>query len=138
MPEQYQPPTLAAIRAGAEARTADYIMARRQLARLRRDIRKVFESLDVIVTPTSPVAIAPPTISDFDAAYKEPSFPNDPNDIRRLVLRNTSPFDKYGLPTVSVPCGYTRTGLPMGLQIAASPGEDAVAHGVAQAKTKIG
>lgn len=135
MAQEYQPPTLAAIRAGAGLRTADYIMARREIERLRLDIRKVFESVDVIVTPTSP--LPPPTISAFDAVYKDSSFPRDPNDIRRLVLRNTSPFDKYGLPTISVPCGFTHTGLPIGLQIAGAPGQDAtvlrLAHAYEQA-----
>ena len=135
MAQQYQPPTLAAIRAGAGVRTTDYIAAHREIEHLRKDIRKVFESVDVIVTPTTPVP--PPTISAFDAAYKDLSFPNDPNDIRRVVLRNTSPFDKYGLPTISVPCGFTRTGLPIGVQIAAAAGQDArvlqLAHAYEQA-----
>lgn len=131
MPERYQPSTLAAIRAGAEIRSRDYIMAHREIGRLRQEIRKTFDSVDVIVTPTSP--IAPPPISAFDAAYKDPSFPNDPNDIRRIVLRNTSPFDKYGLPTISVPCGFTRAGLPIGLQMAGAPGQDSVVLRLAHA-----
>jgi aspartyl-tRNA(Asn)/glutamyl-tRNA(Gln) amidotransferase subunit A len=32
-------------------------------------------------------------------------------------LRNTQPFDIYGLPTISIPCGFSRSGLPIGLQI---------------------
>ena len=130
-PEQYQQPTLAAIRAGAEIRTLDYITAHRELARLRQGIRHAFESVDAIVTPTSP--IAPPAISAFDAAYKDPSFPTDVSDIRRLVLRNTSPFDKYGIPTISVPCGFTRTGLPVGLQISGPQGSEAVVLQLAHA-----
>ena len=123
-PEQYQAPTLTAIRNGAEIRASDYINARRELARLRRNVRQVFESVDVIVTPTSPITT--PTISAFDAAFKDPSYPGSATDIRRLTLRNTSPFDKYGLPTISLPCGFTRTGLPIGLQISGGPGQDAV------------
>lgn len=33
-------------------------------------------------------------------------------------LRNTRPFNSFGLPAVSVPCGFTEVGLPVGLQIA--------------------
>lgn len=130
-PEQYQPPTFAAIRTGAEIRTRDYIMAHRELARLRQGIRQAFESVDAIVTPTSP--IAPPAISAFDAAYKDLPFPTDVSDIRRLTLRNTSPFDKYGLPTISVPCGFTRTGLPVGLQISGPPSGETVVLQLAHA-----
>jgi aspartyl-tRNA(Asn)/glutamyl-tRNA(Gln) amidotransferase subunit A len=34
-----------------------------------------------------------------------------------LSLRNTQPFDVFGLPAISIPCGFTRDGLPIGLQI---------------------
>jgi aspartyl-tRNA(Asn)/glutamyl-tRNA(Gln) amidotransferase subunit A len=130
-PEQYQKPTLAAIRAGAEIRTRDYIMAHRELASLRQRIRQAFESVDAIVTPTTP--IAPPAISAFDAAYKDPSFPTDLSDIRRLTLRNTGPFDKYGLPTISVPCGFTPKGLPVGVQISGPYGGETVVLQLAHA-----
>ena len=33
------------------------------------------------------------------------------------MIRNTLPFNAYGLPTISVPCGFTQSGLPIGLQI---------------------
>jgi aspartyl-tRNA(Asn)/glutamyl-tRNA(Gln) amidotransferase subunit A len=33
------------------------------------------------------------------------------------MIRNTLPFNAYGLPTISVPCGFTNSGLPIGLQI---------------------
>jgi aspartyl-tRNA(Asn)/glutamyl-tRNA(Gln) amidotransferase subunit A len=35
-----------------------------------------------------------------------------------VLLRNTRPFNVWGLPAISVPCGFTRSGLPIGLQIA--------------------
>ena len=106
-------------------------MARREVERLRREIQGTFESVDAIITPTSP--IPPPTISAFDAAYKDVPFPRDPSDIRRVTLRNTGPFDKYGLPTVSVPCGFTRKGLPVGLQISGPHGGEAVVLQLAHA-----
>src|SRR5438128_4669580 len=134
-PEQYQPPTLAQIRGGADIRTVDYIMAHRELAGLRRGVRQTFETVDAIVTPTTP--IAPPTIAAFDSAYRDPAVPNSISDIRRLTLRNTSPFNKYGLPTISVPCGFTRNRLPIGLQISGPNGGEAavlqLAHAYEQA-----
>jgi aspartyl-tRNA(Asn)/glutamyl-tRNA(Gln) amidotransferase subunit A len=123
-PDLYQPATLAAVRSGADIHTTDYIMAHRELLRLRRSIPQVFEAVDAIITPTSP--IPPPTISAFDTAYKEVPFPADPSDIRRMALRNTLAFDKYGLPTISVPCGLTHAGLPIGLQISGPHGGEAV------------
>jgi aspartyl-tRNA(Asn)/glutamyl-tRNA(Gln) amidotransferase subunit A len=34
-----------------------------------------------------------------------------------LLLRNTRPVNVWGLPAISVPCGFTTAGLPIGLQI---------------------
>jgi len=130
-PEEYQPPTLAQIRGGADIRTGDYIMALRELTRLRRAVRQTFETVDAIVTPTTP--ISPPTIAAFDSAYRDPAAPNNMSDIRRLTLRNTSPFNKYGLPAISVPCGFTRNGLPIGLQITGPHGGEAVVLQLAHA-----
>jgi aspartyl-tRNA(Asn)/glutamyl-tRNA(Gln) amidotransferase subunit A len=118
-PELYQPLTLKRIRAGADVTASAYIQARRDLAQLRRTAGKSFASVDALVTPTLP--IPPPAISDPRA-----------DDILPAV-RNTSPFDVYGLPAISVPCGFTRTGLPMGLQIIGPPGGDAVVLQLAHA-----
>jgi aspartyl-tRNA(Asn)/glutamyl-tRNA(Gln) amidotransferase subunit A len=118
-PELYQPVTLKRIRAGADVTTPAYIQARRDLAQLRRTAGKPFESVDALVTPTVP--IPPAAISDPKA-----------DDILPAV-RNTSPFNVYGSPAISVPCGFTRTGLPIGMQIIGPPGGDAVVLQLAHA-----
>jgi aspartyl-tRNA(Asn)/glutamyl-tRNA(Gln) amidotransferase subunit A len=118
-PELYQPLTLRRIRLGADVTTPAYIQGRRDLAQLRRTAGKSFESVDALVTPTLP--IPPPAISDPRA-----------DDILPTV-RNTSPFNVSGLPSISVPCGFTSTGLPIGLQIIGPPGGDAVVLQLAHA-----
>jgi aspartyl-tRNA(Asn)/glutamyl-tRNA(Gln) amidotransferase subunit A len=54
-----------------------------------------------------------------------------------VSIRNTSPFDVLGLPAISVPCGFTSSGLPIGLQISGGPFEEeavlAMAHAYEQA-----
>jgi aspartyl-tRNA(Asn)/glutamyl-tRNA(Gln) amidotransferase subunit A len=102
-PELYQPLTLKRIQAGANVTTPAYIQGRRDLAQVRRAAEKWFESVDVLVTPTLPITTA--AISDPHA-----------DDILPAV-RNTSPFDVNGWPAISLPCGFTSKGLPMGLQI---------------------
>ena len=112
-PELYQPETLKRIRAGEDVTTAAYIQARRQVDQYRHTIRKVFETVDLLVTPTTPVP--PFTISELLA---------DMDNLRTkeiLTLRNTRPFNILGLPSISVPCGFTRAGLPIGLQISGAP-----------------
>jgi aspartyl-tRNA(Asn)/glutamyl-tRNA(Gln) amidotransferase subunit A len=49
------------------------------------------------------------------------------------LLRNTRPFNVWGLPAISVPCGFTRAGLPVGLQIAGPPWSEAAVLSVAHA-----
>src|SRR5690242_14187955 len=114
-PELYQPVTLKRIQAGANVTAPAYIRGRLELARVRRAAGKLFESVDLLVTPTLP--ITPPAASDPRA-----------DDILPMV-RNTSPFNVNGFPAISIPCGFTKEGLPMGLQIIGPHGgESAVFH----------
>jgi aspartyl-tRNA(Asn)/glutamyl-tRNA(Gln) amidotransferase subunit A len=107
--ELYQPDTLRRIRSGEEISTVDYIQARREMDQYRRNARKMFESVDALITPTTPV---PPSII--------PELLADTNNLRGkeiLMLRNTRAFNALGLPTISVSCGFTKAGLPIGMQI---------------------
>lgn len=113
-PELYQSETLKRIRAGEDVTTPMYIQARRQVDQYRQSIRKMFQSgPDLLVTPT--VAVPPFTISELLA---------DMDNLRTkeiLSLRNTRPFNILGLPSISVPCGFTQSGLPIGIQISGAP-----------------
>jgi len=109
-PELYQPMTRRRIEGGAGITAAAYIQGRRELERLRRAVGTVFSTVDLLITPTTPVF--PQTVQE---AIAEPSTP--PTGGVAIDLRNTQPFDIYGLPTISVPCGFSRSGLPIGLQI---------------------
>jgi aspartyl-tRNA(Asn)/glutamyl-tRNA(Gln) amidotransferase subunit A len=108
-PELYQTETLRRIRTGADVSGTDYIHRRRELEKARREITKAFESVDVVITPTTPAP--PPPI----AQLKENPDQLRPAEI--LLLRNTRPVNAWGLPAISVPCGFTPGGLPIGLQI---------------------
>lgn len=120
-PELYQPDTLRRIRSGQEISAVDYIRTRRQMEEHRRSIGRLFKSIDVLITPTSPVQ--PPSIAELL------------DDIENLrsreiaMLRNTRPFNALGLPTISIPCGLTKMGLPIGMQITGAPwAEGTVLH----------
>jgi aspartyl-tRNA(Asn)/glutamyl-tRNA(Gln) amidotransferase subunit A len=110
-PELYQPETLERLRPTAEITAATYIQGVRSIKRLRRVVETTFASVDLLVTPT--MFIPPATIPD---AEKVELGLIQKRQLSPLV-RNTSPFDVYGLPSISVPCGFTRDGLPVGLQI---------------------
>ena len=108
-PELYHPETLRRILRGQATSAADVAGCRRELERVRSDISQVFQQVDVLVTPTT--AVTAPAISDLEA---------DPDRLRErelVLLRNTRPFNVWGLPAISLPCGFSKTGLPIGLQI---------------------
>ena len=96
--------------------SATYVEARQELDRVRRAIDEVFADVDLVITPTTPV----PPITIQEALNMSP----DPAG--ELWLRNTRPFNAYAVPTISVPCGFTRAGLPIGLQIAAPKFQEAL------------
>jgi aspartyl-tRNA(Asn)/glutamyl-tRNA(Gln) amidotransferase subunit A len=109
-PELYQPETLRRILSGANISAAEYISRRRELDVERRRAHDIFADVDLLVTPTMPIPA--PAIGDLkkDPAALRPA--------ELALLRNTRPFNVWGLPAISVPCGFTESGLPVGLQIA--------------------
>jgi len=124
-PELYQEETLRRIRAGAEVSAETYSAAVRDLGEMRQSVIHLFDKIDVLVTPTVPV---PP--------FKIAELLDDSGTLRskeQLTLRNTRPFNVLGLPTISVPCGRTSMGLPIGLQISGAPGADATVLALAAA-----
>ncbi|MGA2964679.1 MAG: amidase [Terriglobales bacterium] len=124
-PELYQPATLARIQSGANISADDALRARRDLQASRHAVRKLFDDVDVLLTPTVP--IPPPAI----AGLRE--HPDDLRPQELIMLRNTRPFNVWGIPAISVPCGFTRNRLPIGLQLAAAPWREDVALQAAHA-----
>ena len=106
----YQAETLRRIRSGENISATEYIERRRELEEARRTIRRAFADVDVVVTPTTPMPA--PAIAELIAA------PDALRPAELRLLRNTRPFNVWGLPAISVPCGFTQSGLPIGLQIA--------------------
>ena len=109
-PELYQPETLRRLRSGEKISAAEYIQRRREHDRERRRAHELFVDVDLLVTPTIPIPA--PAVADLE---------KDPAALRPaelVLLRNTRPFNVWGLPAISVPCGLTKNGLPIGLQIA--------------------
>lgn len=126
--KQYHPETLRRIRSGADVTATQYVEAYRDMLRQRRQILEVFEKVDLIITPTSPAL--PASFAELEAA---------PDELRRrelLMLRNTRPFNVFGLPSISIPCGFSKSGLPIGLQISGAPGAEGPVLALAHAYEK--
>jgi Asp-tRNA(Asn)/Glu-tRNA(Gln) amidotransferase A subunit family amidase len=108
-PELYLPETLRRIRKGEDISAGEVEERRRELQQIRSEIDNAFETVDALVTPTMPVPA--PAIDELK---------QNPDMLRPrelLLLRNTRPVNVWGLPAISVPCGFTAAGLPIGLQI---------------------
>ncbi len=108
-PNLYNPETLRRIRNGEDVPPKKVVELRRELTQMRRDIAGVFQKVDLLATPATPIpALAIDELKENMELLR-------PREL--VLLRNTRPFNVWGLPAISVPCGFTRTGLPVGLQI---------------------
>jgi len=104
-PEKYQPAVRRSLQQSADAKASDYVQARREVDQLRREIPKIFASVDLLITPTM-VTPPPPLVGGASGGPGR---------------NNNAPFDVFGLPAISVPCGFSSDGLPIGLQTIGAP-----------------
>jgi len=109
MAGRYQIPTRRNLQNGASAKAAEYVRGRWALDLMRRTIDDAFTDVDVVVLPTR--RHTPRTV-DAALQREETDVPRNPE------LENTGQFNIYGIPAISVPCGFTAAGLPVGLMIA--------------------
>lgn len=91
-----------------------YVRAKRIMERYRREMARVFDAVDLVVTPTCPL-VAPEigTVTVTMEGQEEAA--------GNALTRLTTFFNMTGNPALSVPCGLHSTGLPMGLQIVGKP-----------------
>jgi aspartyl-tRNA(Asn)/glutamyl-tRNA(Gln) amidotransferase subunit A len=113
----------AAFELGSFYSGVDYVQAQRLRRQVMDATERAMAGFDAVVMPTSPVPATPIVGSLPEQAMLRP--------------RNTMPFNALGLPAISVPCGFTTDGLPVGLQIVGKafdePGVLRIAHAYEQA-----
>lgn len=118
-------------RGGGGSRAVDYIREWRALRLVRRTVDdEVFrkQEVDLIVTPT---------LREVAWSIEEELTRAANARARNPKPGNTRALDDYGLPTITVPCGFSRTGMPIGLQISGANWREAdvlaLAHAYQQA-----
>lgn len=105
---------------------ADYLQGQQVRALIRQSFREVFQKVDVVVSPTSPLPATPHEETEAVIGRKRVSVLN-------LVSKLTCVANLTGQPACSVPCGFTRDGLPIGLMVHGPAFGDAVVLRVAHA-----
>jgi aspartyl-tRNA(Asn)/glutamyl-tRNA(Gln) amidotransferase subunit A len=106
------PVVLERMRRGEAMSKVDYALALQARAVLRRQFERLFESYDILLLPTVPMTA--PRREGIDQIA-----------VTDQLVRFTVPFNKTGLPALSVPCGFSAQGLPIGLQIVGAPWAEA-------------
>ncbi|HZR98407.1 MAG TPA: amidase [Chloroflexota bacterium] len=126
-PADYDPAVRARLEVGATLLATDYLKAQRARRLLVEQAVRLFDHVDVLLTPTS--AVPAPRRDEHLIRWPD----GTEEDVRGATLRFTRVFNLLGLPAVSVPCGETPGGLPLGLQIVGRPFAEAMVLRVARA-----
>lgn len=128
--QDYGPTVLYRTLAGQFVLGRDYSKALKVQRLIKEDYARVLQQVDFLVTPSSPVAawrIDTETVTLHGQTYPV----RGPG--AGMTARCTSPSNSTGLPAMSVPCGFTAAGLPIGLQLIGRPFDEAVVLQVAHA-----
>jgi aspartyl-tRNA(Asn)/glutamyl-tRNA(Gln) amidotransferase subunit A len=107
-PGAFEPFIVQDIRDGLATPMLQYMQSLDRLEAARMRGLAGLEGHDVVASPTIPI----------------PPAPIDGPDVTLTANRNTKPFNAYGWPAITIPCGTDGLGLPVGLQLATSPGTD--------------
>jgi aspartyl-tRNA(Asn)/glutamyl-tRNA(Gln) amidotransferase subunit A len=116
-PEDFSPGVRERLELGLLTPAHSYIHAQRMRTHFVDRFREAVREVDILLMPTSPV---PPTPIDEDLASSEEADP----ELLAAMINFTGPFDLTGFPAVSVPCGFTASGLPVGMQLVARQWEE--------------
>ena len=122
-PDAFSPQCRADLELGRLYKATDYIQAQRLRRHLMETVAEIMAPLDALIMPTSPITAT--------------SAEGNPPDHPVYRVRNTIPFNFLSLPAISIPCGFSTEGLPVGLQIVGKAFDEAgilqIAHAYEQA-----
>tara|TARA_B100000745_G_C20096329_1_gene374863 strand:- start:109 stop:1011 length:903 start_codon:yes stop_codon:yes gene_type:complete len=96
---------------GALLSASDYLKAQRARTEFNKQVNQILQQFDVLLSPT--IAVGAPKIDEKTVLVNEAEHP-----ALALMPRLTRPHNICGIPTISIPCGFTREGMPIGLQLA--------------------
>jgi aspartyl-tRNA(Asn)/glutamyl-tRNA(Gln) amidotransferase subunit A len=109
-PDDYQPDVRFSLEWGKLFMGIDYVQAQRVRELIRQDFAEALQHVEVIVAPTVPVAA--PKVGEDPVTIGQ-----NKEGLVAATIRFNRPANHTGLPAISVPCGFTPGGLPIGLQL---------------------
>jgi len=112
--DAFGPDVMTLLDQGRLIRAADYVDAQRLRRIYQRDFSKLWSKVDCIFTPTTPTAA--PKIGQVTMKVGDSE-----EDVRLATTRFMRAINVLGIPALSIPCGFTQAGLPIGLQILSGP-----------------
>ena len=115
--EDYGPQVRKFLERGKSTLATEYIKAQHAKARFRRDMLAVFNAFDALLTPG--VLIPAPSLEARSVEIEG-------REVKLLpaMVSATSPFNLTGQPALTIPCGFSSSGLPLALQIIGMPFEE--------------
>jgi len=130
--DDYTVQTRANLLKGQQILAIDYLRAQQQRRILSSNIRAGMQAVNALVLPTIPVPAFPTAQIE-----QEITIDGVAENSGTALLRLTRAFNLAGLPAVSLPCGFTTGGLPIGLQIAGKPFEESMILRIAHAYQQL-
>jgi aspartyl-tRNA(Asn)/glutamyl-tRNA(Gln) amidotransferase subunit A len=120
-PERFDEEVRERLMEGERLRAYRYANARQRELQAKDEFERALEGMDVLLTPTLPIAA---TLVD----QKEVNIGGYEESVRSALTRLTGPTNLTGFPSLSVPCGSTASGLPVGVQLIGRPLEEAAIY----------
>jgi aspartyl-tRNA(Asn)/glutamyl-tRNA(Gln) amidotransferase subunit A len=107
-PDDFMPSLVPRLKRGLEHTAVEYVLAKREQQCIKQEFESFFANYDLMLMPTTPQAAC---LFDDPEAFE--------------LARFTAAFNLIGVPALSVPCGFTQSGLPIGLQLIAHHWDEA-------------
>ncbi len=126
--EAYGERTRSRLLQGQTITAVDYLRAQQQRRTFSSNLRSAMQGVNALVLPTIPIPAIPVEQADQDIQIDGIT-----ENATTALLRLTMPFNLAGLPAVSLPCGFTTGGLPIGLQLVGKPFEESMILRIAHA-----
>ena len=118
------------LEAGLFVTAADYLKAQQARARFNYEMSQLFQDVDLLAGPSEPIT-APPTLA------AEVSIGESTVGTTGALTQYTRPYNISGTPAISLPCGFSYSGMPIGLQLAGRPFEEATVLRAAHAYEQV-